>query len=59
MIIDMIIDCSLTCRPVGPGYDKGHSARLREQVDPRYRCGFFKWSNDARREMTKSNSNPR
>jgi AP endonuclease 2 len=37
-------------RPVGPGYDKGKGERLREEVDHRYRCNFFKWSNDVRRE---------
>ncbi|TEB36838.1 DNase I-like protein [Coprinellus micaceus] len=38
-------------RPVGPGYDKGKSERLREHVDPQYRCDFFKWSSDVRREQ--------
>ncbi|KAG2136066.1 Endonuclease/exonuclease/phosphatase [Suillus bovinus] len=40
----------LCSRPVGPGYDKGKSERLREEVDHRYRCKFFKWSSDVRRE---------
>ncbi|KAG1901821.1 Endonuclease/exonuclease/phosphatase [Suillus fuscotomentosus] len=40
----------LCSRSVGPGYDKGKSERLREEVDHRYRCNFFKWGNDARRE---------
>ncbi|KAG1752308.1 Endonuclease/exonuclease/phosphatase [Suillus paluster] len=40
----------LCSRPVGPGYDKGKGERLREEVNPRYRCNFFKWSNDVRRE---------
>ncbi|KAH0582387.1 hypothetical protein H2248_010331 [Termitomyces sp. 'cryptogamus'] len=38
-------------RPVGPGYDKGRAERRREDVDPKWRCDFFKWSNDARRQM--------
>lgn len=37
-------------RPVGPGYDKGPAERLREEVDPQYRCNFFKWSSDVRKE---------
>ncbi|OJA15578.1 hypothetical protein AZE42_09003 [Rhizopogon vesiculosus] len=40
----------LCSRPVGPGYDKGKGERLREEVDHRYRCNFFKWSSDVRRE---------
>ncbi|KAL0571963.1 Class II abasic (AP) endonuclease [Marasmius crinis-equi] len=40
-------------RPVGPGYDKGRAERLREDVDPQYKCNFFKWSSDVRREMKK------
>lgn len=40
----------LCSRPVGPGYDKGKSERLREEVDHRYRCNFFKWTSDVRRE---------
>ncbi|KAJ8094537.1 Class II abasic (AP) endonuclease [Marasmius tenuissimus] len=38
-------------KPVGPGYDKGRVERLREDVDPQYKCNFFKWSSDVRREM--------
>ncbi|KAJ2916071.1 hypothetical protein MD484_g4348, partial [Candolleomyces efflorescens] len=38
-------------RPIGPGYDMGKSERPREQVDPQYRCDFFKWSSDVRKEM--------
>lgn len=41
-------------RPVGPGYDKGRVERLREQVDTQYKCNFFKWSSDARREMARN-----
>ncbi|KAK1231492.1 Class II abasic (AP) endonuclease [Marasmius sp. AFHP31] len=37
--------------PVGPGYDKGPAERLREDVDPQYKCNSFKWSSDVRREM--------
>ena len=37
--------------PVGPGYDKGRSERPREQVDHHWRCDFFKWSSDVRKEM--------
>ncbi|KAK1225894.1 Class II abasic (AP) endonuclease [Marasmius sp. AFHP31] len=43
---------SFVCsRPVGPGYDKGRAERLREDVDPQYKCNFFEWSSDVRREM--------
>ncbi|PAV19983.1 DNase I [Pyrrhoderma noxium] len=37
-------------RPVGPGYDAGRDVRRREEVDPRYRCNYFKWSQDLKRE---------
>lgn len=37
-------------RPVGPGYDRGRSERLREEVDPQWRCDFFKWSSEVKRE---------
>ncbi|KAI0272375.1 Endonuclease/exonuclease/phosphatase [Gloeopeniophorella convolvens] len=37
-------------RPVGPGWDRGPAERLREEVDARYKCKFFKWASDARRE---------
>ncbi|KIJ55262.1 hypothetical protein M422DRAFT_199375 [Sphaerobolus stellatus SS14] len=40
-------------RPVGPGYDKGASERPREEVDPQYRCNFFKWTSDVKKEATK------
>ncbi|OJT12415.1 DNA-(apurinic or apyrimidinic site) lyase 2 [Trametes pubescens] len=36
-------------RPVGPGYDKGKSERLREEVDHRYRCNYFKWTSDVKK----------
>ncbi|KDR70942.1 hypothetical protein GALMADRAFT_75643 [Galerina marginata CBS 339.88] len=44
----------LCSRPVGPGYDRGRTVRLREQVDPQWKCDFFKWSSDARKEMTRN-----
>ena len=40
----------LCARPVGPGYDKGRSERLREEVDHQYKCNFFMWAKEARRE---------
>ena len=40
----------LCARPVGPGYDKGRSERLREEVNYQYKCDFFKWASDAKRE---------
>ncbi|KAG8748411.1 Class II abasic (AP) endonuclease [Ceratobasidium sp. 414] len=39
--------CSM---PMGPGYDSGKSTRLREEVDPRYRCNYFKWASDVKKE---------
>ncbi|KAG8907412.1 Class II abasic (AP) endonuclease [Tulasnella sp. 403] len=41
-------------RPVGPGYDKGRSERLRSEVNPEYRCDFFKWASDVRKEASRS-----
>ncbi|KAJ8502758.1 hypothetical protein ONZ45_g11466 [Pleurotus djamor] len=38
-------------RPVGPGYDKGRGERAREDVDPQWRCNYFKWSSEVRKEM--------
>ena len=38
-------------RPVGPGYDKGRAERRREDVDPQYKCDFFKWKSDVRKEF--------
>jgi len=46
----------LCSRPVGPGYDKGRTERLREEVDPRYKCNFFMWSSDARREAMRASA---
>ena len=37
-------------RPVGPGYDKGKGERLREEVNHEYRCNFFKWASDVKKE---------
>ncbi|KAL1745541.1 Endonuclease/exonuclease/phosphatase [Schizophyllum fasciatum] len=38
-------------RPVGPGYDKGRTERRREDVDPQFKCDFFKWKSDVRKEF--------
>ncbi|KAI5894511.1 DNase I-like protein [Schizophyllum commune H4-8] len=38
-------------RPVGPGYDKGRAERRREDVDPQYKCDFFRWKSDVRKEF--------
>lgn len=38
---------------MGPGYDKGRSTRLREEVDIQYRCDFFKWASDVKKEALK------
>ncbi|KLO07432.1 DNase I-like protein [Schizopora paradoxa] len=50
----------LCSRPVGPGYDAGRDKRRREDVDPQYRCSYFKWAsevrNDAIAKGTKSQS---
>ena len=40
----------LCARPVGPGYDKGRSERRREEVNHQYKCDFFKWTSDVKRE---------
>lgn len=37
-------------RPVGPGYDAGRDKRRREEVDSQYRCNFFKWSNEVKKD---------
>ncbi|KAG6332090.1 hypothetical protein ID866_7000 [Astraeus odoratus] len=44
----------LCSRPVGPGYDKGKGERPRDEVDRQYRCSFFKWAAEAKRESAKS-----
>ncbi|KAI0314600.1 Endonuclease/exonuclease/phosphatase [Amylostereum chailletii] len=41
-------------RPVGPGYDKGRGERLREEVDHRYKCNFFKWASDVKKEASRT-----
>ncbi|THH17846.1 hypothetical protein EW146_g3051 [Bondarzewia mesenterica] len=43
-------------RPVGPGYDKGRNERLREEVDHKYKCNFFKWSSEWKREAMRASS---
>jgi len=40
----------ICARPVGPGYDAGRDKRRREDIDPQYRCNFFKWASEARSE---------
>ena len=42
------------CRPVGPGYDRGKAKRLREEVNPKYRCNFFKWASDVKKEAIRA-----
>jgi len=44
----------LCARPVGPGYDKGRNERLREEVDHKYKCNFFMWVSDAKREAMRA-----
>ncbi|TFK51939.1 DNase I-like protein [Heliocybe sulcata] len=43
-------------RPVGPGYDKGRGARPRDEVDHKYRCDFFKWASEVKRESLRQPS---
>ncbi|KXN82728.1 DNA-(apurinic or apyrimidinic site) lyase 2 [Leucoagaricus sp. SymC.cos] len=43
-------------RPVGPGWDKGKAERLREEVDSTYRCNFFKWSSEWRKQVKQNGS---
>ncbi|KAI0925071.1 hypothetical protein AcW2_005766 [Taiwanofungus camphoratus] len=38
-------------RPVGPGYDKGKGERLREEVNHEFRCNFFKWASEVKKEV--------
>ncbi|TFY69302.1 hypothetical protein EVJ58_g501 [Rhodofomes roseus] len=40
----------LCSRPVGPGYDKGKGERLREEVNHEYRCNYFKWASEVKKE---------
>ncbi|KAK7455121.1 Class II abasic (AP) endonuclease [Stygiomarasmius scandens] len=40
-------------RPVGPGYDKGRTDRPREEVDPQWKCNFFMWASDLKKETSK------
>ncbi|KAJ7597609.1 Endonuclease/exonuclease/phosphatase [Mycena floridula] len=44
----------ICARPVGPGYDKGRAERPRDEVDHRWKCDFFKWSSDVRKDMLKA-----
>ncbi|TCD69098.1 Class II abasic (AP) endonuclease [Steccherinum ochraceum] len=46
----------LCSRPVGPGWDKGKSERLRDEVDHQYRCNYFKWASDVTRDASNSSS---
>ncbi|THV03967.1 DNase I-like protein [Dendrothele bispora CBS 962.96] len=39
-------------RPVGPGYDRGRNERPREEVDPKWKCNFFMWGSDLKKEST-------
>ena len=48
-LLTFLLICCI--RPVGPGYDKGRTDRLREQVNPQFRCNFFKWSSEVRKQM--------
>ena len=43
-------DASSGASRVGPGYDKGKAERLREEVDHRYKCNFFKWASQVKKE---------
>jgi AP endonuclease-2 len=46
-------------RPLGPGYDAGKAKRSREDVDAQYRCDFFKWSSDVKKDaLRKSKDAP-
>ncbi|OSD05269.1 DNase I-like protein [Trametes coccinea BRFM310] len=49
----------LCSRPVGPGYDKGKGERLREEVDHQYRCNFFKWTSEVRKEALRERERER
>ena len=44
----------LCARPVGPGYDKGRHERRREEVDHRYKCNFFMWASDVKRDAMRA-----
>ncbi|KAI0664392.1 Endonuclease/exonuclease/phosphatase [Cubamyces menziesii] len=49
----------LCSRPVGPGYDKGKGERLRDEVDHQYRCNYFKWASDVRKEAQRERERER
>ncbi len=46
-------------RPVGPGYDKGKGERLRDEVDHRFRCNYFKWASEVRKEAMRERERER
>ncbi|KZP08020.1 hypothetical protein FIBSPDRAFT_939198 [Athelia psychrophila] len=41
-------------RPVGLCYDKGRVERIRAEVDHKWKCDYFKWASDARKEAGSS-----
>ncbi|OCH96401.1 DNase I-like protein [Obba rivulosa] len=43
-------------RPVGPGYDRGRAERPRDEVDHQYRCNYFKWASDVKRDSMRERS---
>lgn len=43
-------------RPVGTGYDRGKAERLREEVNPQYKCNFFKWASEVRKESMRGST---
>ncbi|RPD64027.1 DNase I-like protein [Lentinus tigrinus ALCF2SS1-7] len=49
----------LCSRPVGPGYDKGKAERLRDEVDHQYRCDYFKWASEVRKEVMRERERER
>ncbi len=49
----------ICARPVGPGYDKGKGERLRDEVDHRYRCNYFKWASEVRKEAMRERERER
>ncbi|GJE90330.1 DNase I-like protein [Phanerochaete sordida] len=48
----------LCSRPVGPGYDKGKGERLRHEVNYEYRCNYFKWASDVKRDASAAPKKP-
>ncbi|KAF7982512.1 hypothetical protein HWV62_28116 [Athelia sp. TMB] len=41
-------------RPVGAGYDRGRAERMRAEVDHKWKCDYFKWASDVRKEAGSS-----